>query len=424
MKIGIQTWGSNGDIRPMIALADGLQKAGHTVTLAVTSLDNRSYAEECAAFNINYQQIPERIDFDLEAFAQKTFQMNTQQWLEALLDIAFFPYETIIYQASTQLAENNDLVVGHHFLYPLKIAAIKQNKPFYSITFCHTVIPSTSQPPFRFPNLGKHINPLQWHILNYGFDFFLKNKLTKLWNKEGLPKIKHVLSQLLCSDQLNLVAVDPAFCPTQNEWPAQHHACGFLNLNTENDDWHIDQDLQQFLDAGPAPVYMTLGSLQQAVPEWSMDLFIKATQLSGCRAIIQTSSESYPANSQQENIFFIGRHPHQALFKHCAVIVHHGGAGTTHSASICGQPSIVIPFMDEQLFWASTLQQLGLAPKPLPAKNANAKQLASRLNTVLKDESYQTKARKIGPIISASQGVENAVDLIQTTLKSPLIITT
>ena len=58
MKIGIQTWGSNGDIRPMIALADGLQQAGHTVTLAVTSLDNRCYAKECASFNISYQQIP------------------------------------------------------------------------------------------------------------------------------------------------------------------------------------------------------------------------------------------------------------------------------------------------------------------------------------------------------------------------------
>jgi len=55
---------------------------------------------------------------------------------------------------------------------------------------------------------------------------------------------------------------------------------------------------------------MTFGSLQQAVPEWSMDLLIKATQLAGCRAIIQTSSVHYPEYSQQENIFFIGRHPH------------------------------------------------------------------------------------------------------------------
>jgi len=29
MRIGIQTWGSDGDIRPFIALAGGLQAAGH-----------------------------------------------------------------------------------------------------------------------------------------------------------------------------------------------------------------------------------------------------------------------------------------------------------------------------------------------------------------------------------------------------------
>ena len=415
MKIGIQTWGSNGDIRPMIALANGLQNAGHTVTLVVTSLDNRNYSAECAEFNISYQQIPEQISFDLESFAQQTFRMNTAQWLVSLLDTAFFPHENSIYQASRQLARNNDLVIGHHFLYPLKIAAFKHNKPFHSITFCHGIIQAVSQPPFRFPNLGKRLNPLQWRLMDIIFDFILKKKLTRLWNDEGMPKIKHVLSELLCSDSLNLVAVDPVFCPTIKEWQAQHHACGFLNLPTNNQNWYIDAELQCFLDSGPAPVYMTLGSLQQAVPEWSMELFIKATQLAGCRAIIQTSLTKYPENSQQENIFFIGRHPHQRLFKHCAAVVHHGGAGTTHSASLCGRPSIVIPFMDEQLFWASTLEQLGLAPKPLLAKDATEALLASRIRSILSSDSYLNNAIKIGAVISERSGVSNAVELIEKT---------
>lgn len=267
MKIGIQTWGSNGDIRPMIALAHGLTKAGHTVTLIVTSLDNRNYAEECAAFNINYQQVPDQIDFDMQAFAQRSFQMNAVQWLVALLDTAFFPYEATIYQSSKQLAIDNDLIIGHHFLYPLKVAALKQNKPFYSVTFCHAVIATTNQPPFRFPDLGKVLNTLQWRLMDLGVDFLLKKKLTKLWNSERLAKINHVLSELLCSDLLNLVAVDPVFCPSHKEWQSQHHACGFLNLPTAKDEWHIDKALQLFLDSGPAPVYMTFGSLQQAVPE-------------------------------------------------------------------------------------------------------------------------------------------------------------
>lgn len=415
MKIGIQTWGSNGDIRPMIALANGLHGAGHSVTLVVSSIDNRNYSEECAGFNIRYQQIPQHIDLDLESFAQQTFRMNTAQWLIALLDSAFFPYEDIIYQASRQLASNNDLVIGHHFLYPLKIAAYKKNKPFYSVTFCHGALHTVSQPPFKFPDLGASFNPLQWCLMDFICDFYLKKKLSRLWNDEGLPKIKHVLSELLTSNSLNLVAVDPVFCPAHKEWQPQHHPCGFLDLPINTDNWQINSELQAFLDSGPAPVYMTFGSLQQAVPEWSMQLFIKATHLAGCRAIIQTSSARYPDNSQQKNIFFIGRHPHQSLFKHCAAIVHHGGAGTTHSASLCGRPSIVIPFMDEQLFWASTLERLGLAVKSIPAQNATATLLASRINTILSSNSYQQKARRIGSIISARKGVGNAVELIEKT---------
>ena len=43
MRIGLQTWGSRGDIRPLAALAWGLKRAGHEVTLVVTSVDPGDY---------------------------------------------------------------------------------------------------------------------------------------------------------------------------------------------------------------------------------------------------------------------------------------------------------------------------------------------------------------------------------------------
>ena len=36
MKIGLQAWGSEGDIQPFTALAAGLVQAGQDVTLLVT----------------------------------------------------------------------------------------------------------------------------------------------------------------------------------------------------------------------------------------------------------------------------------------------------------------------------------------------------------------------------------------------------
>jgi len=56
MKIGIQTWGTEGDVRPFIALAGGLSAAGHEVTLAVTEIRNKRYIQfgERLGFSIRH----------------------------------------------------------------------------------------------------------------------------------------------------------------------------------------------------------------------------------------------------------------------------------------------------------------------------------------------------------------------------------
>ena len=170
LRIGIQTWGSNGDVRPLIALGYGLQQAGHSVTLMVSSVDNRSYADTCRELNIAYQQIPAKIEFDMQAFAQRTFKLNTLKWLIELLDNCFFPYEQEIYQAAKTLVAEHDVVIGHHFLYPLKLAAKLQHKPHISVTFCHGAVPTSQHPPFLFPDLGQWINRVQWWLFDTAFD--------------------------------------------------------------------------------------------------------------------------------------------------------------------------------------------------------------------------------------------------------------
>jgi UDP:flavonoid glycosyltransferase YjiC (YdhE family) len=57
----------------------------------------------------------------------------------------------------------------------------------------------------------------------------------------------------------------------------------------------------------------------------------------------------------------MGRVSHAALFFHCAAAVHHGGAGTTHTALTAGVPSIVVPHVADQFFWTDELQRIGVA---------------------------------------------------------------
>jgi len=412
MKIGIQTWGSNGDIRPLLALADGLQKQGHQVTLVVSSIDNQSYQPICEQLGLAYRQVPEVVNFDMQGFAQRSFKMNGLQWLKALLNEAFFIYEADIYAAAQQLVAENDFVIGHHFLYPLKLAALQQHKPFISVMFCHVAVPNSAVPPINFPDLGTYVNKVSWALLDIAINWTLKKPLTRLWLAVGAPPPKNILSELLCSQQLNLVAVDPLFCGHSELWSSNHQACGFLNLTEDTQQWSFPETLTDFLASGSKPVYMTFGSLQAAVPEWAMDLFVQAINLAGCRAIIQTSSVRYLANSQLDNIYFIGKHPHQKVFEYCAAVVHHGGAGTSHAATRSGCPSIVVPFMDEQHYWAKELQDLGLAGKPLPAKKVTPMTLAAGINTVLDSVIMTKKAQIAGMTMQADQGIEKALQLI------------
>ena len=417
MKIGIQTWGSNGDIRPLLALADGLQKQGHQVTLVVSSIDNQSYQPICEQLGLAYRQVPEVLDFDMQGFAKRSFKMHPLQWLRALLDEAFFSYEADIYAAAQQLVAENDYVIGHHFLYPLKLTALQQHKAFISVMFCHAALPNPAVPPISFPDLGAYFNKLSWALLDTVFNWTLKTPLTRLWLEVGVPPPKNVLSELLTSQQLNLVAVDPLFCPHSELWASNHQACGFLNLTEDTQHWNFPQTLTNFLASGSKPVYMTFGSLQAAVPEWAMDLFVEAANLAGIRAIIQSSSELYLADTQLDNIYFIGKHPHQRVFEHCTAVVHHGGAGTSHAATRAGCPSIVVPFMDEQLYWAKQLQALGLAGKPLPAKKVTAMTLAAGIRSMLNSVAMAEKAQQARMMMQPDQGVAKALQLISRALK-------
>jgi len=58
MRIGLQAWGSEGDIAPFLALASGLVRSGHTVTLAVTDNIGRDYSRYAQVGRFTLIEVP------------------------------------------------------------------------------------------------------------------------------------------------------------------------------------------------------------------------------------------------------------------------------------------------------------------------------------------------------------------------------
>jgi sterol 3beta-glucosyltransferase len=68
--------------------------------------------------------------------------------------------------------------------------------------------------------------------------------------------------------------------------------------------------------------------------------------------------------------------------------------------------------MEEQLFWATQLQRMGLAGKPLPAKRITAKALAQAIANILSDPGYGNHAQHVSEQMQAHDGVARAVELL------------
>jgi len=414
MHIGLQTWGSDGDIRPLIALAGGLKSKGYEVTLAVTSTENRDYTSICDRLGIDYIKVPRHIDCDVEILGKKIHRIrNRVKALKFLAQEIYLRFLDDMYSAARQLCESCDIVAGHFTVFPLKMASIQTKTPYVSTILFRGCVPSIFRPPGRFPNLGRLGNYLEWKLIQDLIDFIFKKDVKRFWKKAKINCPKHVLPDAWESESLNLIAASRVFCPPQPDWGTRYRVCGYFHIPESLETWQMPSDLDKFCEDGDRPVYMTFGLLQPYYQEKNVELMLAASKLAGCKTIIQTSSPKYPPHSRDGNVYFIDRAPHHQVFPKCAAVVYHGGGGTAHSVTLCERPSVVVGFSNEHMAYGQDLYLLGAAPKPIRYRKATAKDIASRIEQVINTPLMQQRAIELGKIMRQEEGVKNAVDEIQ-----------
>jgi len=106
MKILIPTIESRGDIQPYINLGQGLQKAGHQVTLAT-----HPCMRELVSFHkLNFAAVGPDIDMDQKA---AELHQHTRHWMLGLMRVMRFGYSVVVAASDDifQLCHETELVV-------------------------------------------------------------------------------------------------------------------------------------------------------------------------------------------------------------------------------------------------------------------------------------------------------------------------
>jgi UDP:flavonoid glycosyltransferase YjiC (YdhE family) len=169
----------------------------------------------------------------------------------------------------------------------------------------------------------------------------------------------------------------------------------------------LPADLDAFLADGAPPIVVTFGSMNGA-PAEPLHEAIRGMLEGGRRVVLQGH-----ARLSSPNLATIGPVDHRALLPRAAVIVHHGGAGTTHAACAAGVPSVVVPHVGDQRYWADRLHRLGVAPAPQLVKELRAARLADATLAAAADPAMRERAQALAERLAEEDGVSSAVSAIE-----------
>jgi UDP:flavonoid glycosyltransferase YjiC (YdhE family) len=411
VRIALATVGTTGDVRPFAALARGLSKAGHDVTAVSWELHRATLEPAAERF---VAAGPETTWDDVRATAERAASAPSPLAQVAVLQDFHLREATAHYAALREALTGSDLVVLHG-IHSLAEAAVRDlGLPWASAVFDPVLLPTRSAPPAGMPSLGP-FNGIGWWML----DRTLRRQdgpLRAALEEAGSPSAAAVTMFRARSSLLHLVACSPAIAPPPPDAPAAVHFTGAWPGDDAPEP--LAPALSAFLAVPEPTVVVTFGSMVGGDAAEIGAAVREAIQSVGVRAVIQEGVAGLGGPADEERIIVVGPADHRLLLPRAAAVVHHGGAGTTHAVAGAGVPSVVVPHVGDQPYWAARLHRLGVAPEPLPVRRLTAAELTARLRATLDDEAMRARATELGARVREERGTATAVALVEAAARS------
>lgn len=207
---------------------------------------------------------------------------------------------------------------------------------------------------------------------------------------------------------LRMMATSPVISPPDPRWPADLHQVGRLAPISEPT--ALPADLLGWLRAHPEAVLMDFGSVPAASARADQELFRSAAGRLGRPVVVQ---DPHAARGPSEpGVFNAPGADHRLLLPHLSVAVHHGGAGTTYTALAAGRPSVVVPHLGDQAYYARRVRQLGVGASPGPRWRLRAETLARAVERASSPE-VRGRSAETGAQLARENGAELAARLVE-----------
>ena len=408
--IVIFTIGTQGDVRPCVALGQGLQRAGYPVRVATSG----NFAGLVRGAGLAYRPLTADFQAMLESDRKiADHAMNLRQ-IARIFRERYTNWAANWVQEGLEAAAGAGLLIGVSNSILLAKALSEALSIPFAIARLQPMTRSRILPPVMFSSSRRNtpgllslaeyylIFKMLWGVMRPAINDIVRPQL-------GLPEYPWwgpYFQDLHAAKVIN--GFSEHVLPRPADWPDTCQVTGYWFFDQPH--WTPPDSLRRFLAAGPKPVYIGFGSMVSSNATAFTQTVLDGVRKSGLRAVLATGWGALDGEEgqQDEQIFFLRHAPHDGLFPLMSAAVHHGGAGTTAAAVRAGVPSVIVPFFGDQPFWAYRLHCKGVAPPALDRASMTADALASALAATQQPAMIEAAAA-LGRAVRAEDGIGEAV---------------
>ncbi|SEE30718.1 glycosyltransferase [Streptomyces sp. Ag109_O5-10] len=401
MRVLLSTYGTRGDVEPLVALAVRLQALGAEVRMCAPP--DAEFAERLAGIGVQLVPVGPPVrglmrDTGLPTAAE--LSRHRTEMVATQFDV--FP----------AAAAGCDVLVAAG-LAQIAARSVAEAAGIRYVYACYSAVnlpsPHHAPPPRPgWPEPAADDNLALWERDAHQVDAQFGEVLNHHRAAIGLPPVDNVRDHVYTDRPW--LAADPVLGPWR---PAPGLDVVQTGAWTLPDERPLPADLMAFLDAGEPPVYVGFGSISP-----SPDIARRAVEASlaqGYRVLVSRGWADLALPEVRDDCLAVGEVSHQRLFPRTAAVVHHGGAGTTLTAARAGVPQVVVPLrLADNPYWARRVADLEIGAaldEPDPAADT----LRLAFKTALAPE---TRARA-GALAAGlrTDGAETAANLLLATLR-------
>lgn len=408
-RIVIAAIGSQGDVAPLTGVGTRLRQAGHHVTLAAyerfsslisnSRLDFRGIAEPATP--------PENADVNVtkelaEFLAPRGMRSLGTALLSAIHDV---PADILLLSPFSELA-------GHPLAEAKGIPSVGVRLQPGSATaeFPPAILGTWSA--------GAAGNRLASHAGAWLVDRLYGEVVSGFRRELGLPKAStgQLRRRRSKSEWPVLHGFSPNIVPRPSDWRSGLKVTGYWWPETDPQ-WQPSPALVDFLAAGDPPVFIGFGSTMTSAAQAVRisELVRETLRRVGMRGIMQTGWAGI--NADDDGVLTVGELPHSWLFPQTAAVVHHCGAGTTAAGLRAGVPTVAVPGLGDQPFWARRLRDLGLSAGTIPQRALTIERLADAIRAAVIDLELTRRSRRVADLIAAEDGAADVVMTVDQLLR-------